>query len=233
VRVSEKKNAWGTLQYPVDSPNQALQLAQGGAGRLRNLAVDLATLEQLGAPHAVDAPPNLVHLGPPGDLSSWRPWFRWLDAAAVVGPAGPLTWVPVPARDQLTAAEVDAKLRRGSAVAGTGERLWLRVDGLHPGDAHLPIVDTASLAPTGPTADTGTALTTPSAEPLLLTVDAITSGLDRVRILGDGGRVLYDAPEPPEAWAVPADAGRWVLALGTGPGEAWAVTGPIWIAPPR
>jgi len=246
VRSSDKKNAWGTIQYPVDDPVLALQLAQGGGNRLRTLAVDLATLELLGAPHAPDTPPNMVHLEAPDEgLTGWSSWFRWLDAAQLLAPAGPVVWVPVPDPAQVTLAEVDQGLRRGDVVAGSGERLEVAVGELGPGDlAPAPDQPTAATGSTGSTGDTsdtagitdtaGTTDTGVDGTSWTVTVAAPTPGLDRLRIVGAGGRVLYDGPAEDTVQALDADGvGRWLVVVGTGPDAAWCVTGPVWLDPPR
>jgi hypothetical protein len=223
VRPSDKKNAHGTLQYPVHDPVEALQLAAGGASRITNLRVDLPTLDALGAPHEADQPPHLVALEAPGDgLVDWAVWMRWLDAGRLVGPTGPVTWVPVPDPDLLTSAEVDAALRRGAVVASTGPRLQVTIDGLAPGDlAPLP-----SLA-TGDTGDTGT----PAPPTVEVYVHDVSGGLDELLVLGAGGEIL--ATLPPEAGAtVEVAPARWMVVVGLGDTD-WAVTGPIWVDPPR
>lgn len=224
VRLSDKKNGHGTLQFPVDDPTEALQLIAGGASRLRTLRVDLATLAMLGAPHEPDQAPHAVALERPDpELLAWADWFRWLDAGRLLVPTGPVTWVAAADPTVLTEAEVDAALRRGAVQAGSGEQLVVHIDGLRPGDlAPVELHDTSDSADS---ADTGTV-------PPTLHVEAVSDGLLQLVVVGSSGVQWATAPALVGEVPLPPLDSRWVVVVGLGP-DAWVTTGPIWLDPPR
>ncbi|HHO53484.1 MAG TPA: hypothetical protein ENK18_22085 [Deltaproteobacteria bacterium] len=229
-----RRGLHGGLALSDLDPLQAAAAMTGGPDDDRTLRVDLGWLEALGPPHQLDPIPDFVALGPPGpDLTSWAPWWAWLDAGRALLPTGPYTWVPVFDPAQLGRADVEQPLFRGDLVASTGPLLELQIDGQPPGEVIGPRLDTG---------DTGAAppvIEVPRRYDVELRIqghDGPGGAITHAGLLGSGGQILLEEPLTDHQ----GELQRW-LALPPGwacayarsehdPG-AWAVTGPVWIPP--
>lgn len=216
-------------------PLQAAAAMTGGPDDDRTLRVDLGWLAQLGPPHQLDPHPDFVALSAPGPaLAAWAPWWSWLDAGRALLPTGPYTWVPVFDPSQLGRADVEQPLYRGDLVASTGALLQLTIDGLPPGE----VVGAHAGAPTG---DTGAPIFVeqPRRYDVSLQIqghDGPGGAITHAGLLGPGGKILLEVPlddhrgelqrtlSLPPGWAS-------AYAYSEQDPDAWAVTGPVWIAP--
>jgi hypothetical protein len=155
--------------------------------------------------------------GPSGPGASWAPWFAWLDASVDLVPVGPFAWVDVADGQAWGEADVEDGLVRGRSVATTGPLVTADVLGAGPGDALQVPSELASF-------------------PVRLTVSAAEGAIDRVAVLGEGGRVLATQVVenlPYEGTAdVPLASGWISVAAWSTSGPDWAVSGPVWINPP-
>lgn len=208
--ANPKNNAHGVHDVAGLAPEDALAVAWGGPSRDRFTAVDTGFLRAVGMPWQLDPRPDLVRLDHPlVDPEGWDRWFRWLDARAALLPIGPVTWVPVEDPSAVSAVDVERGLIRGRASAGTGPLLRLEVNGRGPGER--VVLAGASLP---------------------VRAELRGGPLDRLAVLGAGGRLLGEAGGPVWEGAPDLEQG-WVVAVAWNEdGGDWAVTGPVWLLAP-
>jgi len=222
---SPRRGGHGAPAIQDLSPEDALAAAWGGAGTSRFTVVDLAWLEAVGPPWEVAPRPDFVRLDHPGaggpSGGPWERWIAWLDAGVALVPVGPRAWVTVGDLDVMGTEDVEYGLVRGHVAATTGPLVTLAVEGVEPGEVVFE--------PGAPRPDRTADLHAH------VTVDSAASPLDRAALVADGGEVLWEwhlEGDLATDLRIPANH-RWAIAAAwSTSGEDWAVTGPVWIAPP-
>jgi hypothetical protein len=141
-----RQPAHGAPDVAALDPWSAAGAAWGGPGVDRFMVADLRWFAAV-SPEVRPARPIAVQLdAPDADLTSWGPWFEWIDARIPVSPVAEVTWVAVPEPAAPMAVEVERGLLHGAVVAGTGGWLDVDVEGVGPGgvvslDKNLAAVD--------------------------------------------------------------------------------------------
>lgn len=196
------------------APIDALAAVWGGPGSSPFTTVDVAWLEDAGAPYEARPRPDFVRLAPPGSAGPdvWGPYFAWLDRLVPIVPVGPFTWVTVDDPARVAEVDVEDGLVRGRVVATTGPLIELDVGGAGPGD----VVRVPTLR---------------RAVPVRVRVGSEAGRFDHVAVIGDGGVEIArwdDVVTPFEASAV-ARLDHWLVAVAWDEdGDAFAATGPVW-----
>jgi hypothetical protein len=212
-----KRAGWGAPDLARLDPQEALQTATGASTR-RFTVVDAGWLAVAAPPWEHRFLPDFVALDPPlpaGPAATWTGWIGWLDQGAALIPTGPVTWVDVADPALVGGTEIEAGLVRGAVVAGTGPVIDFTWNGAGPGEAQGP----------------------PARPQLPAELSLVGAGsIDRLEIFGEGGATVASWDVDGDTALTPllvGDPGRWVVAVGwTTNGGDWAVTGPIWLAPP-
>ena len=215
---SSRRSGHGAPPPQGLAAEHALSLAWGGPSTSRFTAVDLDWLDAVDLPPwEVHPHPDLVRLDHPGSApaESWATWLEWLDAWGDLVPVGPLVWVEVADRYAVGEVEVEDGLVRGRVVATTGPLIRLEVAGLGPGE----------VLPSPPRVEGGG-----------WPVDLEVHGeVDRVALLGSGGRVLdaWTLDQTPWRAQTTVAPTRWAVAVAWSDDDHhWCATGPVWLAQP-
>ncbi len=200
--ANDKFAAFGAPDLAGMDPATALSVATGPSSG-RFTAVDLAWMDVAGPAFDHRFPPAFVRLEDPG-------------------PAGPAAW-----------AAWWAWLDAGRSVAPLGPATWVAVAdaGLYgAGEVESGMLNGRVSAGSGPVVSVAWGADAPPRVELHGRGTA-----DRLAIVSSGGVILAQWTVTGDATYSPLllDAGAWVVAVAwTSAGGDWAVSGPVWLAPP-